>query len=250
MTTKEREVERAEERERFVRLRATDDPRPAGRPRRGPPVAGPPPRPPLRGAGRAVRRSRPGGQLRPREGGRPLRSRARGAVLDVRDAHDLRRAAPALPRPHLVDAGEPAAQGPPSRAPVGHRAPHARSSVGRPSIDELADALDTSPEEVLEAIEAGATYRAASIDQGPPGGDSDEGIIPATVHEELEIDVGAGRRQPGIAVALDARPARSAPPLPARPDAVGDRGGRGGEPGARVAHPAIVAGHAGRAPRC
>jgi RNA polymerase sigma-B factor len=59
--------------------------------------------------------------------------------------------------------------------------------LGRgPTVDELADALDTTPEEVLEAMEAGATYRATSLDQGPPGGEGDEGIVPATDHEELD----------------------------------------------------------------
>jgi RNA polymerase sigma-B factor len=37
--------------------------------------------------------------------------------------------------------------------------------LGRsPNVDELAGALDTTPEEVLEALEAGANYRAASLD--------------------------------------------------------------------------------------
>jgi RNA polymerase sigma-B factor len=64
---------------------------------------------------------------------------------------------------------------------------HLTHELGRsPTIDELADALDTSPEDVLEALEAGAAYRTASIDQGPPGAEHDEGIVPAEDHEELE----------------------------------------------------------------
>jgi len=41
-----------------------------------------------------------------------------------------------------------------------------------PSVAELAEELDISVEEVLEALEAGATYRAASLDVGPLGDDS------------------------------------------------------------------------------
>jgi len=46
--------------------------------------------------------------------------------------------------------------------------------LGRaPSIDELAEGLDVSPEEVLEALEAGAAYRTTSLDAGPVGGDEE-----------------------------------------------------------------------------
>jgi RNA polymerase sigma-B factor len=49
-----------------------------------------------------------------------------------------------------------------------------RSRLGRsPSVEELADALDTTPEEVLEALEAGASYKAHSLDQ--PITSSDDG---------------------------------------------------------------------------
>jgi RNA polymerase sigma-B factor len=45
--------------------------------------------------------------------------------------------------------------------------------LGRaPSVDELADALDTTVDEVLEALEAGASYRATSL---TVGGVDDEG---------------------------------------------------------------------------
>ena len=48
--------------------------------------------------------------------------------------------------------------------------------LGRqPSVAELADDLDVSVEEVLEAMEAGATYRASSLDAGPTGDDGLEG---------------------------------------------------------------------------
>jgi len=45
----------------------------------------------------------------------------------------------------------------------------------QPSVSELADDLDVSVEEVLEAMEAGATYRTASLDAGPVGDDGPEG---------------------------------------------------------------------------
>jgi RNA polymerase sigma-B factor len=57
-----------------------------------------------------------------------------------------------------------------------------------PSVAELADELDVTVEEVLEAMEAGASYRSASLDASPSGtegsevlvpGDEDEGIINA-----------------------------------------------------------------------
>lgn len=54
-----------------------------------------------------------------------------------------------------------------------------------PSVSELADALDITAEEVLEAMEAGATYRSASLDAAPVGSDSGEGIVPGVDHEEL-----------------------------------------------------------------
>jgi RNA polymerase sigma-B factor len=47
--------------------------------------------------------------------------------------------------------------------------------LGRaPSVDELADALDTSVDEVLEALEAGASYRATSLTVGGPDEDDHE----------------------------------------------------------------------------
>ena len=47
-----------------------------------------------------------------------------------------------------------------------------RHDLGRaPTVDELADALDTTVDEVLEALEAGASYRATSL---TVAGDDDE----------------------------------------------------------------------------
>jgi RNA polymerase sigma-B factor len=54
-----------------------------------------------------------------------------------------------------------------------------------PSVSELADALDITVEEVLEAMEAGATYRAASLDAGPVGAEVGEVQLPGVEHEEL-----------------------------------------------------------------
>jgi RNA polymerase sigma-B factor len=58
--------------------------------------------------------------------------------------------------------------------------------LGRaPTVDELADALDTTPEEVLEALEAGAAYRPTSLNAGPIGGDAEEEIIPGADDPEM-----------------------------------------------------------------
>lgn len=55
-----------------------------------------------------------------------------------------------------------------------------------PSVAELADALDATVEEVLEAMEAGASYRTASLDAGPVGSETDETIVPGVDHAELD----------------------------------------------------------------
>ncbi len=58
--------------------------------------------------------------------------------------------------------------------------------LGRsPSVDELADALDCTPEQVLEALEAGAAYRATSLSAGL-GSDEGEEIVPGVDDEHLE----------------------------------------------------------------
>jgi RNA polymerase sigma-B factor len=57
-----------------------------------------------------------------------------------------------------------------------------------PSVSELADELDITVEEVLEAMEAGASYRSASLDVGPTGGDGSEPsepMVPGEDDEEL-----------------------------------------------------------------
>jgi RNA polymerase sigma-B factor len=62
--------------------------------------------------------------------------------------------------------------------------------LGRsPTVDEIADALDSTPEEILEALEAGAAYRPASLNAGPVGSDADEEIVPGDLDPEM-IDTG------------------------------------------------------------
>ena len=57
-----------------------------------------------------------------------------------------------------------------------------------PSVRELADELDITVEEVLEAMEAGASYRSASLDAGPVGTDGAEvaePMVPGVDDEDL-----------------------------------------------------------------
>jgi RNA polymerase sigma-B factor len=57
--------------------------------------------------------------------------------------------------------------------------------LGRaPTIDELADGLGVSPEEVLEALEAGAAYRTTSLVVGPEG--AEEEVMPGGDDDALE----------------------------------------------------------------
>lgn len=63
---------------------------------------------------------------------------------------------------------------------------HLSHDLGRaPTIDELAEALDSTPEDVLEALEAGAAYRPSSLNAGPVGSDADEEIIPGADDPEM-----------------------------------------------------------------
>jgi RNA polymerase sigma-B factor len=58
--------------------------------------------------------------------------------------------------------------------------------LGRsPTIDELTDALGCEPEDVLEALEAGAAYRATSLSAGYGTEDDDE-IVPGEEDDDLE----------------------------------------------------------------
>ena len=63
---------------------------------------------------------------------------------------------------------------------------HLSHELGRtPSVDELADALDCTPEDVLEALEAGAAYRTTSLSAGL-GPDEGEEIVLGGEDQELE----------------------------------------------------------------
>ena len=54
--------------------------------------------------------------------------------------------------------------------------------LGRaPTVDELADFVDATPDEVLEALEAGAAYRAGTLSAGPLGADGRELEEPAVL---------------------------------------------------------------------
>ena len=63
---------------------------------------------------------------------------------------------------------------------------HLAHDLGRaPTVDELADALDCTPEDVLEALEAGAAYRATSLTAGLGSEDGEE-IVPGVDDADLE----------------------------------------------------------------
>jgi RNA polymerase sigma-B factor len=53
-----------------------------------------------------------------------------------------------------------------------------------PSVSELADELDVTVEEVLEAMEAGASYRSASLDAGPVGVEGAE-MVPGVEDDDI-----------------------------------------------------------------
>ena len=185
MTTEEREVERAEEHDRFTRLRETDDPK-------------------LRGeliedylwlARHLARRFQ--GRGEPSDDLLQVASFALVKAVDRFDPQQhVRFSTFAMPtilgelRRHFRDrtwSMRVSRRLKDLHLELRSATESLTHELGRsPTVDELADALDTTAEEVLEAMEAGATYRAGSIDQGPPGGDGDEGIIPPTDHEELE----------------------------------------------------------------
>jgi RNA polymerase sigma-B factor len=66
--------------------------------------------------------------------------------------------------------------------------------LGRqPSVDEVAHAIDTEPEDVLEAMEASSAYRATSLDTPRAGGDDEPG---ATLGDTVGIvEEGYGRAE-------------------------------------------------------
>lgn len=80
-----------------------------------------------------------------------------------------------------------------------------RHQLGRaPTVDELAEASDSTPEDVLEALEAGASYRAASLDAPRLDLESDNGAIPAVDDHRLE----RAAEHVGLQEALRALPER------------------------------------------
>ena len=54
-----------------------------------------------------------------------------------------------------------------------------------PSVSQLADELDVTEEDVLEAMEAGASYRTASLDAGAVGAETTESMVPGVDDERL-----------------------------------------------------------------
>jgi RNA polymerase sigma-B factor len=77
-----------------------------------------------------------------------------------------------------------------------------------PSIAEIADELQTTPEQVLEAMEAGSAYSTVSLSTGPGGGGDDDDFDPmesiGTEDEEYERTEQRASLEP----ALDTLPER------------------------------------------
>jgi RNA polymerase sigma-B factor len=67
--------------------------------------------------------------------------------------------------------------------------------LGRaPTVDELADFVDATPDEVLEALEAGAAYRTGTLSAGPVGADGQELEEPAVLGtDDVELDAAPDR---------------------------------------------------------
>ena len=73
-------------------------------------------------------------------------------------------------------------------------------TLGRqPSVDEVAQALEVAPEDVLEAMEAGHAYRANSLDGPRVGGDTEDGT---TLGDTLgSVDDGFARAEERVLIA-------------------------------------------------
>ena len=111
--------------------------------------------------------------------------------------------------------------------------------LGRsPSAKEIAEALNLSIEQVLEAMEAASAYDAVSLDSYRFG-DEGDGETYAESIGELDDAVRAGRirrhDRADAAGAAAARPDRAAPALRRGHDAGGDRRARRRQPDARLA---------------
>ena len=121
---------------------------------------------------------------------------------------------------------------------LGHATGTLVQQLGRnPTVAELAEATGASEEAVIEAIEAGQGYRAASIDAS----ESEDDPLSARLGEEdanLRLGGGPGPPRTRAGHAPGAGAGDPAHALRRRSDAVGDRGSRRREPDARL--PALV----------
>ena len=77
-----------------------------------------------------------------------------------------------------------------------------------PTVAELAKEMDVSEEEILEVMEAGWSYRAASIDENRGGGDSDRDLSPAATLGSLDARLSMLEDRLTVSPLLRALPAR------------------------------------------
>jgi RNA polymerase sigma-B factor len=81
--------------------------------------------------------------------------------------------------------------------------------LGRsPTVAELAKEMDVTDEEILEVMEAGWSYRAASIDDNRGGGDSDRDISPAATLGSIDGRLAVLEDRLTVSPLLRALPAR------------------------------------------
>ncbi len=114
--------------------------------------------------------------LGPGQGDRPLRPRARDGVLLVRGAHDPGRAQALLPGSRL---GGPRPARRPGAGGQGRGGPaDAELTTGHsPTVQELAEYLELSIEEVLEALETSRAHHASSLDAPYDDGEGEAGTV-------------------------------------------------------------------------
>ena len=117
------------------------------------------------------------------------------------------------------------------------------SLLGRaPTVADIAERLEVSDEQVLEAMHASQGHHSVSLDAS---GSMPDGEEPAPLRERLgEVDIGYDTVEYGVAIALDpgrhlgTGPHDPAPALRRGPDAKRDRRARRGLADARLADPA------------
>jgi RNA polymerase sigma-B factor len=81
--------------------------------------------------------------------------------------------------------------------------------LGRsPTVPELAKEMDVTEEEILEVMEAGWSYRAASIDENRGGGDPDRDSSPAATLGSLDARLSTLEDRLTVSPLLRALPAR------------------------------------------